>query len=463
MLKVLAVVGDVPAGLAGPDDWRIVVEPEPDDPDFARAGPGERALLAAPGAGVADVARMLDGPLGLAAPMLDFSGECPRRADVSGERLSSESLAQALYETAPILRALTHWPDARDRVDAHALGALAFAQSRDRRIEPAWAPDRRQGMRYPALFGVAGSRRLLDALADEGLLERRHAARLHRCGTCGSSRLNAAEHCPECDSSFLHDERLIHHYACGHQGPQSEFGARGAMRCPKCGKRPRHFGVDYDSPGVVVMCGACGRTADPPVVKFTCADCANQTPADGAEAVDWFSFGLTEDGVAALRSGKRPRVRVADAFEPIAQSRSLKEFGRMLLHDLDVAGRYDRPITIVRGKLESAEALVRQYGREQVADAFRLLAELTGEALRESDLMAVSENAVLIAMPETTPENARHVLERLNESVLQNIAIDLSFTTTFMDRAEAEHFLAERGLRPEPAHGADAAAGRGAE
>jgi len=402
---------------------------------------------------------LLDGPIGLAAPVLGAHETLRARVDAVIEALTSEALANALAEVAPILRALAQWPDARGSLEPQALGALAYAQARDRRIDPHWAPERREAMRYPALFGAPSARRLLDGLAADGLLERAHAQRLHRCSQCGGSRLNAAEHCPHCHATLLHDERLIHHYSCGMQGPQSDFGERGAMRCPKCGKRPRHFGVDYDSPGVIPVCGVCGEQADPPEIAFTCMDCGRETPGDGAQTADWFAYSVTEEGLAALRAGRRPHLKVEDAFEPIAQSRSFKEFGQLLLHDLDVAARYDRPIAIVRGKLDSADALIRQHGREQVADAFRLLAELTGEALRDSDLLAVSEDAVLIAMPETTLENARRVLDRLNDQVLDKIAVDLSFSTDVMDREAAEAFLDERGLRP----GRHAATGTGAD
>lgn len=447
--RLFAVLGEPPEAVRWPVGWRAVGDAASQAAALQQAGPGARVLLLAPGASADAAAALLDGPVGFAAPVIgQAGGPLDARLDVALEAITGEALAEALAEVEPILRALSRWPDAREGVEPQALGVLAYARARDCRIEPHWAPERRQAMRYPALFGAANARRLLDGLAADGLLDRAHTQRLHRCSACGGSRLNAAEHCPSCHATFLHDERLIHHYACGMQGPQSDFGERGAMRCPKCGKRPRHFGVDYDSPGVIPVCGVCGAQADPPDVRFTCMDCGRETSADGAETVDWFAYSVTEEGLAALRAGRRPHLKVEDAFQPIAQSRSFKEFGQLLLHDLDVAARYDRPIAIVRGKLDSSDALVAEHGREQVAEAFRLLAELTGESLRESDLLAVSEDAVLIAMPETTTGNARLVLDRLNEQVLDKIAIDLSFTTSVMDLEAAQAFLDERGLRP---------------
>lgn len=457
--NLLAVLGEPPEGLQAPPDWHVVANPSADAPALRSQPAGRRALLLAPGASADAAAALLDGPIGFAAPVLGAHENLRPRLDAEINALTSEALANALAEVAPILRALSQWPDARDALEPQALGALAYAQSRDCRIEPHWAPEHRQAMRYPALFGAPSARRLLDELAVDGLLERAHAQRLHRCSQCDSSRLNPAEHCPHCAATFLYDERLIHHYACGMQGPQRDFGERGAMRCPKCGKRPRHFGVDYDSPGVIPVCGICGEQADPPDIAFTCMDCGRKTPTDGAQTVDWFAYSVTEEGLAALRAGRRPHLKVEDAFEPIAQSRSVNEFNQLLLHDIDIAARYDRPIAFTRAKLNSADELIRQHGREQVAEAFRLLAELTGEALRESDLLSVSEDAVLIAMPETTSENARRVLNRLNDQVLDKINIDLSFSTSVMDQEGAEAFLAERGLRL----GRHAATGAGVE
>lgn len=435
----LAIVGDLPGHIDAPPGWRLAVG---EDAEMPVKGP--LALLVTRTGTDQALAYLLDEVHGHATPVVDFSGRFGDRADATGERLSEEALAEALHHIAPIQHRLAALPAMRGGQESRGLGILAHAFARDARIAPVWDPARTQAMRYSALFGVPNARQHLKRLEAEGLLERRHAARLHACANCGSSRLNAAEHCPDCGGSFLEEERLVHHYACGYQDRQSAFGPRGAMQCPKCGDRPRHFGVDYDAPGATTVCRQCGADADPPDVKFTCLDCAAATGSEAAETIDWFSFGLTDNGVEAVKNGRLPDFRVERAFDALAQSRSAHDFGQVLLHDLGIAARYDRPIAVARARLKSPDGLIAEHGRPRVEEAFGLLAELCGEALRETDLLAVDTDTMLIAMPETRPETARGVLDRLNQDVLGKIAIDLDFETRIMGREEAETFLAEQ-------------------
>lgn len=446
---LLVTLGLAAHAIALPAQWRALDGLAVLDSKTAEASLSlsSTVILFSEGEDPAVLARLLDGPVGLAVPVLDATGTLGGRADHVIEVLSDESVADALRAVAPLLARLARLPDSRASADARLLGILAYTLCREEAIAPNWAPHRKQAMHYPALFALASARAHLDQLRADGLLQARHAERLHACDACGGSRLNVAEHCPKCNATFLMEERVIHHYACGYQAPQSDFGKRGAMLCPKCGKRPRHFGVDYDAPGVLILCRVCEETADPPDIKFTCLDCGRETLSDNADIVDWFAYTLSDDGVQAARVGRLPKLHVEAAFSSVKQARNFRDFGQMLLHDLDVAARYDRPITFVRAKLKSVEHLTEEHGRGQVAEAFHLLTELVAELLRETDFLAVTDDVVLIAMPETDPKNARTVLDRLNQEVLSKIKINLNFETQVLNQEDAERFLRAQGLR----------------
>ena len=448
---LILLLGQAPRALSPPEGWRLVAVEEVAGDTLAAAAPGSCAVVLADGAEPARLDGLLAGPVGLAAPVIETAESGSQRADVRENGLDSDRLSAALGRVAPIRRRLAELPDVRGDGDATALSVLAYAYAREAPIAPVWDPDHPAGMRFPAFAGLPGARRLLEEMAGDGLLARTHAARLNLCGRCGGSRLNVAEHCPDCGSSHLRDVRLVHHYACGYQAPEDDFGPRGAMTCPKCGRRPRHFGVDYDAPSVVPVCRSCGATADPPAVRFTCMDCGGVTPADGAETIDWFAYRLTDDGIAAVRAGRRPRLELDGLFEPIEQSRPLTDFAHLLQHDLDVAERYERPICLVRARLSDPGTLAGKHGRRAVADALSLLAELLGENLRETDLLTVGTDTVMIAMPETPPNHARPVLDRLNREVVGQVAIDLDFSTEILDRDGAEATLRKLGAYGHPA------------
>ena len=73
----------------------------------------------------------------------------------------------------------------------------------------------------------------------------------------------------------LAQQPIVHHYRCGWQEPEQRFIKGRAVICPKCRRELRHYGVDYDKPGSVLVCRSCQKAKPDPVVQFVCLDCAN--------------------------------------------------------------------------------------------------------------------------------------------------------------------------------------------
>ena len=92
------------------------------------------------------------------------------------------------------------------------------------------------------------------------------------------------------------EETLIHHFRCGWQDGKSHLTQGRLLVCPKCHRELRHLGVDYDKPGMIVMCRTCKATNSEPVVRFACLDCSAATPSADAASTDWYNYDLTEDG-----------------------------------------------------------------------------------------------------------------------------------------------------------------------
>jgi len=434
----------------------IVIRGEVDDDDLPgdavqrisdASARGTVALLG-PGATHDDLLALFAAGLDRGAPVLDFAGACPERADAGAEVLAPNAVRRALAAVAPMVQRLRTLPAHQDPGDRDALGVLSWLLARDSELAPRWDSGTREALRYPQLPGLAGARELLATMAAEDLLRGRHVARTGICPACGSARLNAAEHCPQCASAWLHEERLVHHYRCGFQAPEARFGERGAMQCPKCGRGLHHFGVDYDMPGAVTVCRACGAVADPPQVRFTCLDCAVATPSEHADQRDWFAYRLSEAGQEALRAGHRPHVSIERLFASVKQSRSLLDFATILLHAVSVAERYDRPLSFVRAELANAMTLAGGYGRREVDEALRLFVDLTGENLRQTDLLAVRGDTVLVAMPETDREAARGVMRRIDRQVSSKIAIPFEFEMEISDLEAARMLLEELAAVP---------------
>ena len=125
---------------------------------------------------------------------------------------------------------------------------------------PIWSPNEQAMVSYPLLAGIPAQRAALERLADASLLRRRYFDQTYTCARCKSARVLAREVCLSCHSSHIEPRPLLHHYLCGHQAPQTAFETGDGYSCPKCRKELRHYGVDYDKPGVTWECRSCNTT-----------------------------------------------------------------------------------------------------------------------------------------------------------------------------------------------------------
>ena len=373
-------------------------------------------------------------------PIMDFSGSLDVRADFAAPAPIPDALRAGLSAFVPILRRLEELPDSSASPDAYALAVLGLAYSRQTNIRAAWAPQRPQGVHYPLLAGVPGPRDLLAQLHDAELLRRRFFDRTHVCENCDSARLNAREVCTACQSSNLHEEALVHHYRCGHQAPERDFLTQGYV-CPKCNQTLNHFGVDYDKPGSVMVCGECGAVDNDPKVRFGCMDCGHETPGQSIASSDWFHYELTEGGIEAVRSGVLPHLGFERLLEAYRQTRPLREFVALVEHDLDTAKRYKRPFALVIVRVENIDELRATLGLREMGRVFAILVERIVEILRETDLVTAHRDEILLAMPETAPENSAVALERLRESVAESIEAGVRLDFQVVDRDEVAERL----------------------
>ncbi len=166
---------------------------------------------------------------------------------------------------------------------------------------------------------ISDVHRHAERLAEAGLLARSFFDRLHVCPACRSSRLNVREECPACRGSSIAEEATVHHFACAQMALERAFLSGDGLVCPKCRTRLRHFGIDYEKPGVATVCNGCGHVDGEPAVGFRCVDCGAHHDAQTISLRDWFSYALTPAGEEALARG----ALVAGSPTPPAQTQTL--------------------------------------------------------------------------------------------------------------------------------------------
>lgn len=348
-----------------------------------------------------------------AAPLIAFSDSFGARADRVLTEVTAEAIAGAIAALAPLIARLAALPRLPAGADRNGLLALTLAATRERAIAPEWSPARKQGVDYPLLAGIPEPRPLLEELAEAGLLRRRFFDRTHVCAHCDSARLHAREVCAACQSSHLGEHAIVHHYPCAFQGAQPLFEDGGGYRCPKCRKQLRHYGVDYDKPGTVFTCHACGAANSEPGVAFVCADCGKQTPADRAARRDWYAYELLPDGIACVNAGELPR---SDLVRPDGQGFSFRDFKLVVRQQLRIAARCRRPLALLRVEVDE-DALMDRVGPNGFGPVSRLLRDLVGEVLNEGDAVAAHGGSILACLPECGGRQAQALVAKLSRRI----------------------------------------------
>lgn len=124
--------------------------------------------------------------------------------------------------------------------------------------------------------------------------------KLHVCPKCHKSHLLFFESCPECGSSDIREEPVLHHFRCANVSPESTYQWDGELRCPKCHHILRHIGVDYDKPSSIFTCGQCDHTFMYPDMRVLCPTSRKTFTTDELLPVDVVEYEFTPEGIKAF-------------------------------------------------------------------------------------------------------------------------------------------------------------------
>ena len=177
-------------------------------------------------------------------------------------------------------------------------------------ITPKYNPKVNTGYFYPSVteyFSLTPGEEysLLDEFTDEGILSKKIEDKVNICPRCSFHTLNYREICPKCSSLDIHTEEIYHHFACGYVGPASDFHTGNALEeisCPKCEKRLRHIGLDYEKPSDTFVCRECKYVFTEPNVDFKCFSCSFVAPAEKAIITRIYSFEPTRKAEKAVEN-----------------------------------------------------------------------------------------------------------------------------------------------------------------
>ena len=271
----------------------------------------------------------------------------------------------------------------------------------------------------------------LEWLAGHGYLERSFAEKIHLCPYCSHYALNFQEVCPRCRSADVDIVEMVHHFRCGHVGPESEFRVAVRFVCPKCSRPVRHLGVDYERPSSNYLCGACRHVFVDPPVSCLCLRCGEDFGVARAETRAIHAYSLSEKGAIAA---SRERLEAEETTPFIDEELAVYDYGffeQQLGQEVRAARRYEKPLTVLLARPDQLAEYRREQGNEAAARLFRVIVQAAKEALRDCDIPSHAEDGVLATLlPGTSLAGAKQAARRIVARVaeLENGARDITLS-----------------------------------
>jgi CheY-like chemotaxis protein len=261
-------------------------------------------ILIKENASIEDLSSMWNEKALYALPLIDLTGTLGRVADFDGSKLTA-------LQSGQLDQVMRGFQDRRAHLHRDLLMSTELSDQLVGRmfisgkpLTPNYDPASTWSTSYDVALPADVIAREAEQLCERGMLQREFFDRFHVCPRCDSLRLNVREECDKCHSANLNEEQYLHHFSCAYQGPEDEFRRGDRLICPKCRFELTHFGFDYDRPGSMVVCQACGHAASDPAVGFVCTDCGTHVDGDVAEIRDVFAYRLTDQGTGFAEHGQ---------------------------------------------------------------------------------------------------------------------------------------------------------------
>lgn len=317
---------------------------------------------------------------------------------------------------------------------------LRFIETRNREFKPKPSPRQQSGFVYPTLLPFflkddIGAFEILDFLESQQLVTGTLVCKSYACTHCNCAFLNFFETCTDCHSSNLRSEELIHHFKCAYVGEFSDFDRGNALVCPKCNEQLRQLGVDHDKASVVFHCNSCSHIFQEPRVMTSCYNCGRETEPENQVSRDIRSYSITSIGLNAARYG------MDSLLQSILESRlegiAYDVFEKYLKLEIERIERYKiSESSLVLMRIDGIDRIYEKLGRRST-EVFNEMSEALREQLRNSDVFSVrDENVFLILLTETSTQNAKVAITRLEERIVVLLDTNLNMHCTVDKRIQ---------------------------
>jgi len=254
--------------------------------------------------------------------------------------------------------------------------------------------------------------KMLESLQKQHLIEGRFISSAYHCIHCECAFLNFMEICPDCESSNIESDELIHHFRCGYGAPMHEFKHGGVLVCPKCDLGLKQIGVDYDKPSLTFKCNECQYVFVEPVTTTVCYSCGRRTNPEDQIKQTVYAYTISALGSNIALFGQE------ELFTKLLKENInlIDNDGFYRLVDVEVArtSRYKVSSScILMLDIKNLVDALSQLG-ERGIEFYKDLANVMVSELRTSDIMTIVDRSTAnILLTETDVDSANLVLNRI--------------------------------------------------
>jgi CheY-like chemotaxis protein len=360
-----------------------------------------------------------------ALPVIDLTGTLGTAADLDGSKLSTHDVGRL----DNVIRAFRDQRArlSRDLLLSDDLGeqlvGRVFVSGRP--LTPVYDPSSRGLIAYDTVLPGKTVALEAESLCGQGLLARDFFDRLHVCARCDSARVHVREECMKCHSANLVEEPYLHHFKCAFQGPESQFRRGDDLICPKCRRELSHFGFDYDRPGTMLVCQACGHAASEPAVGFVCLDCGAHADSETCPTRDVFAYRLTEEGAGFAQYGQsflghaRQALRFTDL--PIELAVALNAAAKAF-------NETKTPFALVDIFYQNEREVTAEHGARQFAQARDLFLQNLRAALGAPGLVVKGPSYDFVLLRGSDPGEVREQFAGFIKAGERALRLDLGVT-----------------------------------
>jgi GGDEF domain-containing protein len=268
---------------------------------------------------------------------------------------------------------------------------------------------------------------ILDIAEREGIFDSIYVDRVYMCPSCQGGHLTYREVCPKCGSSNSTTEDIIHHFPCAYVGPLSDFTNEidDQLDCPKCNKRLRHIGVDYDKPSVLHECKACDHKFQDFNVKAKCLSCSTDNLVEQLKGREIRKYSLTKKGELAAINGF---VSTSKDIDEIIGTVKFDTFITMLKYEIERLRQTEGSSNLCAIHLSNPSQIYSKIGSEVQKVLLKDLVKVIRSNIRSSDIISFqSSSTIILSMNEIPQRIAQKILKEIIDMLKRLIA------TTFKD------------------------------